>query len=135
MAPAGDEIVGKFASEVAGKTGELLLSAFIRSASSDRLTNFSVLITGPSESGVGAQTALSLAAANPKLIILAGRDESKIQPVIDQIFKAEPDAAVTSISLDLASQVSIREAGKKVNSQIQSLDILINNAGSEYTFW
>jgi short-subunit dehydrogenase len=74
-----------------------------RSASSDRFANFSVLITGPSESGVGAQTAVSLAAANPKLIILAGRDESKIQPVIDQISKSEPDVAVTFISLDLAS--------------------------------
>ncbi|KIM97037.1 hypothetical protein OIDMADRAFT_44470 [Oidiodendron maius Zn] len=108
MAPTGDEIVAKFASEVPGKT---------------------ILITGPSEGGVGAQAAISLAAANPKLLILAGRDKSKIQPVIDRISKSSPDVAVTFMPLDLASQASVREVAKKVNSQIQSLDILINNAG------
>jgi hypothetical protein len=135
MAPTGDEIVAKFASEVGGKTSEWLDFALFRCPSPDRSANFSVLITGPSDSGIGAQTAISLATANPKLIILAGRDGSKIQPVIDQISKSEPDVAVTFISLDLASEFSIREAAKKVNSQIQSLDILINNAGSEYIFW
>ncbi len=90
------------------------------------------MITGPSEGGVGAQTAISIAAGKPKLLILAGRDRSKVQPVIEQIAKSSPDVAVTFVSLDLASQASVREAVKKVSSQIQRLDILINNAGSMY---
>ena len=90
------------------------------------------LITGPSESGVGAQTAISLAAGKPKLIILAGSDITKIQPVIDKIAEAEPEVAITFIKLNLASQLSVREAAKGINSQIKSLDILINNAGSMY---
>jgi NADP-dependent 3-hydroxy acid dehydrogenase YdfG len=95
---------------------------------------FSVLITGPSKSGVGAHTAISLAVGKPKLIILAGRDQSKIQPVIDQIAKSSPDVPVTFVRLDLASQASVRDAAKQIHSQIESLDLLINNAGSRYIY-
>jgi short-subunit dehydrogenase len=92
---------------------------------------FLVLITGPSEQGIGAQTAIHLAAGKPKLILLAGRDLAKIQPVIDQIAKSHPDVATELISLNLASLASIRQTAEKINSQIESLDILINNAGGK----
>lgn len=90
-----------------------------------------VLITGPSESGLGGQTAIFLAAGKPKLIILAGRTESKIQPVIDEIKKSHPDVAVNFVKLDLADQSSIRAAAKDVIGQVDKLDILINNAGGK----
>ena len=90
---------------------------------------FLVLITGPSESGIGAQTAIFLAAGKPKSIILAGREKGKIQPVIDQIKKSDPDVSVMFVDIDLASISSIRMAAREINSQIDSLDILINNAG------
>jgi NAD(P)-dependent dehydrogenase (short-subunit alcohol dehydrogenase family) len=73
-----------------------------------------------------------LAAGKPKLVILAGRDRKKIQPVIDQISNSDPDVPVIFIALDLASQSSIRETAKQINSKIESLDLLINNAGSMY---
>jgi short-subunit dehydrogenase len=92
---------------------------------------FLVLITGPSEQGIGAQTAIDLAAGKPKLILLAGRDQAKIQPVIDQIAKSHPDVATEFISLNLASLASIRQTAEKINSRIESLDILINNAGGK----
>ena len=88
-----------------------------------------MLITGPSEGGLGAQTAIFLAAGKPKSIILAGRNESKIQPVIDQLKKSDPDVSTIFLKLDLADQSSIRKAAKEVNSQVDKLDILINNAG------
>lgn len=69
-----------------------------------------VLITGPSESGLGGQTAIFLAAGKPKLIILAGRTESKIQPVIAEIHNSHPDVAVKLVKLDLAGQSSVRAA-------------------------
>jgi short-subunit dehydrogenase len=92
---------------------------------------FLVLITGPSEQGIGAQTAIHLAAGKPKLILLAGRDLAKIQPVIYQIAKSHPDVVTELISLNLASLASIRQTAEKINSQIESLDILINNAGGK----
>lgn len=91
-----------------------------------------VLITGPSGGGIGAATAISLAAGKPKTILLAGRSLPKIQPVIDEIKRKHPDVEVLFIKLDLASQASVREAAKEVNSKVDKLDVLINNAGGAY---
>ena len=93
----------------------------------------SVLVTGPSESGVGAQNAIDLAGGSPQEIILAGRNKDKIQPVIDQIQKINPDVKVIFAQLDLADLSSVRKAAKEISAKIQKLDVLINNAGSEST--
>ncbi|KAL8823286.1 MAG: hypothetical protein Q9191_005996 [Dirinaria sp. TL-2023a] len=72
-AATGDEVVRAFAGEAVGKTG-----------------------------GVGSQTAIFLAAGKPKEIILAGRNRSKIQPVIQQIQQSHPTVEATFTQLDLA---------------------------------
>ena len=90
-----------------------------------------VVVTGPSENGIGAQTAIFLAAGKPKVIVLAGRDEVKIQPVIEEIKKTHRDVRVTFVQLDLANQRSVREAAKDIDRQVEKVDILINNAGGE----
>lgn len=90
------------------------------------------MITGPSEGGIGGQTAIFLAAGKPKMLLLAGRSSSKIQPVIDEIKKSYPDVPVAFIKVDLASQASIREAAKAVNSKVDKLDVLVNNAGGTF---
>ncbi|RFU24246.1 hypothetical protein B7463_g12092, partial [Scytalidium lignicola] len=104
----GDEVMRAYSSEILGKT---------------------VLITGPSEKGIGGETAIYMAAGKPKLLLLAGRNLSKIQPVIDKINKQHPDVAVSFIHLDLADQSSVRKAAKQAAAEIDQLDILINNAG------
>ncbi|KAG6988958.1 hypothetical protein G7Y79_00067g095730 [Physcia stellaris] len=104
----GHDVVKAFAAEAKGKT---------------------VLITGPSESGIGAQTAIFLAAGKPQEIFLAGRNKNKIQPVIDQIQKENPDVKATFVQLDLADLSSVRNAAKEVSDKTQKLDVLINNAG------
>lgn len=91
-----------------------------------------MLITGPSEKGIGAQTAIFLAMGKPKVIFLAGRSKLRIQPVIDEIGTKSPDVSVQFISLDLASQASIREAAKDIIAKVNTLDVVINNAGSQY---
>lgn len=40
--------------------------------------------------------------------------------------------SVRFVYLDLASQASIREAAKDIEAQVSALDVLINNAGSQY---
>ncbi|KAF2703620.1 hypothetical protein K504DRAFT_495430 [Pleomassaria siparia CBS 279.74] len=45
------------------------------------------LITGPSQAAIGGQVSISLASALPKLFILAGRNESKIRPDMEEIQK------------------------------------------------
>lgn len=107
-AATGDEVVKAFAGEAVGKT---------------------VLITGPSEGGVGSQTAIFLAAGKPKEIILAGRNRSKVQPVIEQIQQSHPNVEATFTQLDLADLSSVRKAAREISEKIQKLDVLINNAG------
>lgn len=91
-------------------------------------THHLVLITGPSQGGIGAETALSVAAASPALIILAGRSLSKIQPIIDQIKSSQSVVATRFVPLDLGSQASVRESAANINASVEKIDILINNA-------
>ena len=88
-----------------------------------------VLITGPSKSGIGAQVALSLATASPKLIILAGRNRERVTPVIDEIKSINPNVHVEFVELNLLSNKSVRQAVKQITSVTNTVDILINNAG------
>ncbi|KAM0153672.1 hypothetical protein ACHAPG_006936 [Botrytis cinerea] len=59
------------------------------------------VITGPSENGIGAESAITLASENPKKIILVGRTKSK----------------------------SVRQAAEKIKTLTDKINILINNAG------
>jgi NAD(P)-dependent dehydrogenase (short-subunit alcohol dehydrogenase family) len=88
-----------------------------------------ILITGASVKGLGAETALSLAHANPAHILLHGRTASKINSVIAEINKLNPAIKTIFVHADFSSLASVREAAKFVNSRINKLDILINNAG------
>lgn len=94
----------------------------------ERVKGKAILITGPSDGGIGAETALSLAAGCPACIILAGRSLPKTQSVIDRINRAYPDVETKVITLDLSSQRAIRGTAASINESIQSIDILINNA-------
>ncbi|KAN0102084.1 NAD(P)-binding protein [Hyaloscypha variabilis] len=102
----GNEVVEAFKNRVKGKT---------------------IVITGPGVGGIGAETALSLAAGLPSTLLLAGRTESKITPLIATIRSQYPSITATFIPLDLASQASVRAAAASINSQVDKIDILINN--------
>ena len=88
-----------------------------------------VLITGPSLGGIGAEAALSIADGEPMQLILAGRSEAKIKPVIDQIKAINPKVDVLFVPLDLSDNTSVRRAAEVINNNIEVLDVLINNAG------
>lgn len=93
----------------------------------DILTDpFAVLITGPSPDGIGAETAYCLAKAEPRLLILAGRSQEKIQPVIDRV-KAD-NVRTEFLQLDLSSQASVRAAAAELKDRNIKIDVLINNA-------
>ena len=100
------------------------------SSSSPLLTKAgAVLITGTSKSGIGAETAMILASANPKHIILASRSESKVTPVIEEIKKISPTVDVVFIEIDLLDNSSVRKAAEKVKAVTNTIHGLINNAG------
>ncbi|KAJ8066322.1 hypothetical protein OCU04_005398 [Sclerotinia nivalis] len=89
------------------------------------------LITGPSEEGLGAEIALSIASSSkPSMIILAGRDKMRIMSVIFLIRKMNPEIDVVWIPLNLLDNGSVRTAAdaiKKLN--IDKIHFIINNAG------
>ncbi|KIW70761.1 hypothetical protein PV04_03002 [Phialophora macrospora] len=112
----GAEVVKAFSSLIAGKT---------------------VVITGTSAGGLGAQTALDIAAAQPALLLLLARDASKVQPVLDQIATISPSTKTAFIPVKLDDLTSVRAAAAEVSKHIPSdkIDVLINNAGIMCAPW
>ncbi|KAI1183158.1 hypothetical protein F5B17DRAFT_443661 [Nemania serpens] len=100
-------------------TGVEVVSAF-----ADQVQNK----TGPSEGGIGAEVAISLAHANPHLLILAGRTEGKIQPVIQKIREINASVRLQFVQLDLSVQASVRHAAEFISATVEKIDIVINNA-------
>src|ERR1700712_2637391 len=90
-----------------------------------------VMITGPSWESIGSETVLALAKGSPGMLILLGRDISKIQPVIDEVHKISTVTATKFIEIHLDSLASVRKAAQQIlNDQgISQIDVLINNAG------
>jgi NAD(P)-dependent dehydrogenase (short-subunit alcohol dehydrogenase family) len=88
------------------------------------------LITGPSEGGIGAETAISLAYGSPSAILLLGRTLPKIQPTIDAIHKIDPAITVKFVPVSLDSLASIRTAAQAILDDIAvpKIDVVINNA-------
>ena len=83
------------------------------------LENKTILITGAS-SGIGAETALTVANAGAKLI-LSGRDEAKLKSVLVSL----PEGDHQIISADLADS----EAIKALVEQVEVLDGVVHSAG------
>lgn len=87
------------------------------------------VITGASEGGYGSETAISLANANPKNIILLARTESKVIPVIEEITNRNPAISVYFVGIDFLDNGSVREAAENIRAITDKIDVLINNAG------
>ncbi|XDG09826.1 hypothetical protein ABKA04_009441 [Annulohypoxylon sp. FPYF3050] len=97
-----------------------------------RIKGRNVLITGVAPEGVGEGTAIAFASQGPKTLILVSRTKAKLEAVAKSIRDLYPAVDVRTVTIDLASQVSIRKAAAEVICMITELDILINNAGATY---
>ncbi|OTB10102.1 hypothetical protein K445DRAFT_309795 [Daldinia sp. EC12] len=87
---------------------------------------------GVSPISVGEGTAIAFASQKPATLILVSRTKEKLDNVASKIRKLYPDVNVRVITIDLASQASIRKAAAEVSGIISRLDILVNNAGATY---
>ena len=92
-------------------------------------TDFVVVITGTSDGGLGAESAIALAEGHPKQLILLARTESKVTPVIEKIKKISPGTEAMFLKIDLANNSSVRETAANINKKVEKVDILINCAG------
>ncbi|WP_299177341.1 SDR family oxidoreductase [uncultured Brevundimonas sp.] len=85
-----------------------------------------VVVTGPG--GLGFEDALALAKAGAS-VILSGRNPQKGDEAVAAIRKASPSANVRFELIDLANLASVHAFADRLKGQLDSLDLLINNAG------
>lgn len=126
-----NQVIEKFGENARAKTCK---SAHLRPWCEDTwVLNYescSVVVTGPSFNGLGAEAVYALASASPKRLILAGRSESKIQPVIKKVSEIDSTIAVTYVHLELADLSSVRKAAGEIKQAApDGIDGLLNNAG------
>jgi NAD(P)-dependent dehydrogenase (short-subunit alcohol dehydrogenase family) len=85
-----------------------------------------ILTTGVSPGSLGSQFVQTISKHQPQLLILAGRNPSKLEQVQAELgHKVETRILI----LDLSSQKQIRKAAEEVLSYREDIDILVNNAG------
>lgn len=91
------------------------------------MAGLTVFITG-ANSGLGQETARAMAACGAH-IIMAGRDQAKLDEAVAAIRAQHPDASLDTINCDLGNLASIRACGDEARKRFTAIDLLINNAG------
>jgi len=89
-----------------------------------------ILITGATR-GIGLAAAIELARRRA-LLTLVARSESRAADAVRQIQTAAGGAAVDVLTVDLASQASIRQLAIGAQARYPGIQVLINNAGAIY---
>lgn len=91
------------------------------------LSGRTVFITG-ANSGLGRETARAMASRGAH-VIMAGRDQAKLDEAVAAIQAGHPKAQLDTITVDLGSLENIRAATSRARQRFQKIDLLINNAG------
>lgn len=91
------------------------------------MNGLTVFITG-ANSGLGQETARAMAARGAH-VIMAGRDQAKLDDAVAAIRAGVPDAQLDTITVDLTSLENIRAATSRARQRFAKIDLLINNAG------
>jgi NAD(P)-dependent dehydrogenase (short-subunit alcohol dehydrogenase family) len=86
-----------------------------------------VLITGATD-GIGKATAHRLAEMGARVLI-HGRDAQKAEVTRDELILATGNPLVETIIADLAELSNVRRMAEEIESRVDHLDVLINNAG------
>jgi len=91
------------------------------------LSGRTVFITG-ANSGLGQETARAMAARGAQ-VVMAGRDQAKLDEAVAAIRSAQPEASLETIICDLGNLASVRACGAEARERLTRIDLLINNAG------
>ena len=85
------------------------------------------VVTG-ANGGLGLETAKELACKGAH-VVMSVRNQQKAQKAVSVIRASLPDASLELVSLDLASQASVRDAAAEIRRRHEHIDLLVNNAG------
>lgn len=91
------------------------------------LTGRTIFVTG-GNSGLGREAARAFAAKGAHVVI-AGRDQAKLDEAQAEIRAKTGSESVETIVCDLGSLASVRACGKEARERLGKIDILLNNAG------
>ncbi|KAJ5691141.1 hypothetical protein N7488_011876 [Penicillium malachiteum] len=95
----------------------------------ESLVGKTILVTGVSNESIAGELAIQLAAADPKLLILTARTESRASSIIAKIHETKPDVAVRFLNLELSDLSSIRKAVNTDLADITTIDHVVFTAG------
>ncbi|KAJ5740591.1 hypothetical protein N7493_000463 [Penicillium malachiteum] len=93
------------------------------------LVGKTILVTGVSNESIAGELAIQLATADPKLLILTARTESRASSIIARIKETKPDVAVRFLDLELSDLSSIRKAVDTDLADITTIDHVVFTAG------
>jgi retinol dehydrogenase-14 len=91
-----------------------------------------VCVVAGASGGIGRATATGLAAQGASVVVV-GHDRARGEAAVADIRAQTGNDAVELVLTDLASQESIRELGRKVESGHGRADVLVNNAHIHHT--
>lgn len=99
---------------------------YIRSALNN--TSLLVLITGVSDDSIAGELAVQLASADPALLILTARAESKVTGIQEKIKSVKPDVKTRFLHMDLSDLSAVRKAAEELHD-VPHIDHLVCVAG------
>jgi NAD(P)-dependent dehydrogenase (short-subunit alcohol dehydrogenase family) len=85
------------------------------------------VVTG-ANSGLGLEAAVALAGAGAH-VLLASRSPERLEAALREVRSRAPGASAGSVTLDLSSLASVREAASTILAAVDGIDLLIDNAG------
>lgn len=85
------------------------------------------LVTGSTD-GIGKETALGLARAGLRVFV-HGRSKPKVEHAVAELQAQAPEGSFEPVSFDLGSVASIRRAMTELGERLDTLHVLVNNAG------
>jgi retinol dehydrogenase 14 len=89
------------------------------------------IVTG-SNSGIGKETALALAQMGARVVMVV-RNQEKGEKALAEIVQETGNKSVSLMLCDMSSMLSIRNFAKEFKKKYKQLDVLVNNAGGEFS--
>ncbi|PGH00716.1 hypothetical protein AJ79_08136 [Helicocarpus griseus UAMH5409] len=109
--------------------GEKTGATDVAEAFYDQVKGLTVLVTGVNPKGIGGATVKAIAQHDAACVIITGRSQEKLDEIIKDLSTNFPRVRAISVSLDLASQRSVRNAAVEISKAVDAIDVVINNAG------
>ncbi|KAJ5091784.1 Short-chain dehydrogenase/reductase SDR [Penicillium alfredii] len=93
------------------------------------LAGKAVLITGVADNSIAGELALQVSSADPKLLILSARAESRVAPIMEKVRTTKPNVATRFLKMDLSDLSTVRKAAESDLADVPQIDHLVCLAG------